>query len=135
MINIRRATLPDAKALASLDALARREMRVWALQKEKDFVHSLNKKDSYFLIALEGKSFVGYIETEFDAPKEIVWIKNIFVIKKYRKKKIARQMIQQITHYWKKNTKLIVLLTADRNLKIFNKLGFRKTMNYLVQEI
>ena len=87
------------------------------------------------MIAYSGKEAVGYIETEFDAGKEIVWIKNIFVLRKYRKKNIARELIKKITRYWKKKTRLLVLLTADRNLKIFQKLGFNKTMNYLVQEI
>ena len=132
---IRKADVKDATDLAVLDSLAHREMKIWALQKEKDFARSLCKKDYYFLIAHDGKGAVGYIETEFDPPKEIVWIKNIFITKKYRKKRIARQMIQQITRYWGRKTRLLVLLTADRNLKIFEKLGFTKTMNYLVQEI
>ena len=135
MTIIRRASVRDVCVLAELDKLAHKEMKVWALQSEKDFTRSLRKKDFYFLIGYIKNHAVGYVETEYDAPKEIVWIKNIFVKKEYRKKKIARQLIQHITRYWKRKTRLMVLLTADRNLGIFERLGFKKTMNYLVQEI
>jgi|SRR3989338_210881 len=135
MIKIKRVGEKEAPILAEMDKEAYREMKVWTLQTQKDFAESLRRENFYFLIAYSGKEAVGYIETEFDAGKEIVWIKNIFVLRKYRKKNIARELIKKITRYWKKKTRLLVLLTADRNLKIFQKLGFNKTMNYLVQEI
>lgn len=135
MIEIEYAKEKDFRVLAKMDRIAYEEMKVWTLQTEKDFLKSLRKKDSYFLIAYSGKEPIGYIETEFDSPKEIVWIKNIFVLRKYRKRDIARKLIQKTTVYWKRKTRLIVLLTADKNLKIFEKLGFRKTANYLMQEI
>ena len=135
MIKIKRVGEKEAPILAEMDKEAYREMKVWTLQTQKDFAESLRRENFYFLIAYSGKEAVGYIETEFDAGKEIVWIKNICVLRKYRKKNIARELIKKITRYWKKKTRLLVLLTADRNLKIFQKLGFNKTMNYLVQEI
>src|SRR3989338_6007833 len=166
MIKIKRVGEKEAPILAEMDKEAYREMKVWTLQTQKDFAKSLRRENFYSLIAYSGKEAVGYIETEFDAGKEIVWIKNIFVMEEYRKRKIARELImensddfimqnqnspdrefytkydtinripcKQITRYWKKKTRLLVLLTADRNLKIFQKLGFNKTMNYLVQEI
>ncbi len=134
MIKIKRVGEKDAFILAEMDKEAYREMKVWTLQTQKDFAKSLRKENFYFLIAYSGKEPVGYIETEFDAGKEIVWIKNIFVLKAYRKRRIAKEMIQQITRYWKKKTRLLVLLTSDKNLAVFQKLGFKKTANYLVQE-
>jgi GNAT superfamily N-acetyltransferase len=129
-----RAKEKDAALLAKIDKVAFKEMKTWALQKEKDFARSLRKKDFYFVIAYYGNEPAGYIESEFDAPKEIVWIKNIYVFKKFRRKKIAKEIIQHVTRHWKNKTNLMVLLTSDRNLEIFRRLGFKKTMNYLVQE-
>ena len=40
-------------------------------------------------------------------------------------------MINQFVRYWANKSENIVLLTADRNKKIFEKLGFKKTMNYM----
>ncbi|MBM3232656.1 GNAT family N-acetyltransferase [Candidatus Pacearchaeota archaeon] len=134
MIRYSVANESDAALLAKIDKTAFKEMKTWEIQKEKDFAKSLRKKDFYFVIAYHGHEPAGYIESEFDAPKEIVWIKNIYVFKKFRRNKVAKEMIQHVARHWKKKTRLLVLLTADRNLKIFQKLGFTKTMNYLVQE-
>ena len=67
--------------------------------------------------------------------KDDVWLKNIYVLKKFRKKNIARYLIKKCCDYWKKKIDLILLLTADRNLEIFERLGFNKTMNYMVRII
>ncbi|MGD0728772.1 MAG: GNAT family N-acetyltransferase, partial [Candidatus Micrarchaeaceae archaeon] len=56
---------------------------------------------------------------------------NIFVINEFRRKGIAKLLVDKFTSYWLTRVDNIVLITADTNLKIFEQLGFRKEMNYM----
>lgn len=132
---IRKAKVNDITKLSILDKKAQKEMKTWFSQSEDNFKKSIKKENFYFLIGInEGKS-IGYLESEYDKKKDSVWIKNIYVLKEYRKKGIAKIFIRKCYQYWKNKTDLIVLLTADRSLNIFEKLGFKKTMNYMVKVI
>ncbi|MEK6933675.1 MAG: GNAT family N-acetyltransferase [Nanoarchaeota archaeon] len=132
---VRKATTRDANSLDELDRSAWEEIKNWSLQTKQNFKRSLKNQKFYFLIASEDKKDVGYLESEYDKEKDAVWLKNIYVLKKFRKKNIARYLIKKCCDYWKKKIDLILLLTADRNLEIFERLGFNKTMNYMVRII
>lgn len=134
-MRIRKATIRNAGDLAELDSLAWREIKTWSLQSKQDFEKSLRKKRFYFLIASEDEKKIGYLEFEYDKEKDAVWIKNIYVLKEYRKNNIAKQLIKKYCDNWKNMTNLIILLTADKNVRIFEELEFNKTMNYMVKEI
>ena len=132
---IKKAIRKDAFNLSKLDNIANKEFEIWSKQTRKDFEKSISSRMFVFLIAYLNDNPVGYIESEFDISKDIVWIKNIFLIQEFRKKGIAKKLISICSRYWKNKTNLLILLTADRNLKIFEKLGFKKTMNYMVKKI
>ncbi len=132
---IRKATIKDAESLANLDKIAYREIKGWALQSKRNFEKTLGNKKFYFLMSLEKNRDIAYLESEYDKEKDAVWLKNIYVMKEFRKKNIAKHLIKKCSNYWRKKTNIIILLTADRNFKIFEKLGFNKTMNYMVKII
>ena len=71
------------------------------------------------------------MEASFKSDKKTIWIENVYTLKRFRNQKIAKRLIDEFAKYWKSKVDNIVLLTADRNKEIFEKLGFKKTMNYM----
>ena len=134
-MEIRKAKFPDSVMLAETDRIAGKEMKFWAVQSEKDFKKSIKVKNYLAIVAFSDGRMVGYLDSEYDSWKKIVWLKNIFVLKKFRRNKVAKMMLKALEKYWKSKVDLCVLLTSDRNLKIFEKLGFKKTMNYMMRKI
>jgi len=132
---IREADVEDVRNLVMIDIAASREIKQWFPQSGKELRTSLKKPDFLFILAAEDKEVVGYLESEYDREKRAVWIKNIYVLKEFRKKGIARLLVKKCISSWKKRASNFILLTADRNLKTFERLGFKKTMNYMVHEV
>ncbi|MBI2045693.1 hypothetical protein HYT23_06550, partial [Candidatus Pacearchaeota archaeon] len=48
---------------------------------------------------------------------------------------VAKELIKEALKNWKGKSKSVVLLTADKNLRTFEKLGFKKTMNFMEYQI
>ena len=134
-MRIKKVKSDDARVLTSIDKIAYKEMKFWAPQSEKDFKKSIKNPRFYFSIAEINNKLVGYLESEYDKDKKIVWIKNVFILKQFRKKGLGKLLVNDCIKHWNKKVDLLILLTANRNLKTFEKLGFKKTMNYMMRKI
>ena len=124
------AQLKDSKELEKIDKIANEEFKWWHLQSKKKFENAIKKSRYLIVIARINQKMVGYLEASFKNEKTI-WIENIYTSKYYRKKQVVKQLIKDSVKHWKNKVDNIVLLTADRNKKTFEKLGFKKTMNYM----
>jgi N-acetylglutamate synthase-like GNAT family acetyltransferase len=122
---VRKATPKDAKYLAQIDKQAQKEIKGWHPRSSKEF-HKIVKG---VFVAVQEKNIVGYANVRKEAGK--LWLEDIYVVKGLRKNGIAKRLLKKI-----KGTRdvHIVLLAADRNKKIFERLGFKKTMNYMELE-
>ena len=131
-LTIKEAEIGDVKNLVELDQIASKEIKPWAPQLFKEFKKSLQNPKFCFLIAYFNDKRAGYLESEYDRDKDFIWIKNIYVLKEFRKRGISRKLVEKCVHKWKSKSNLFVLLTSDKNVKTFERLKFKKTMNYMV---
>ncbi len=132
-MNIEYAKLKDVVELAKMDLIAYSEFKGWSPNSKSDFRNIIKKSKQPIILAKEKRNIVGYASLRIDKKKKWVWLENLYVLKEWRKKGVARYLIKGIINYHHKKTpkKGVVLLTADRNLDIFKKLGFQKTMNFM----
>ena len=130
-IKITWATTKDVDKLYDLDKIAHKENKFWNVQTKASFRKIIKKSKFLTIIAFNNNKPVGYLQSGMKNTKIHLWIENIFVVKKYRKKGIARLLVKRFTSHWKSRVENIVLITSDRNLRIFKRLGFKKEMNYM----
>ncbi len=122
------AKINDVEELSSLSKKAHQEFRFWTYESKEKFREIISDKNKgvYYI------KDIAYLVFNYNVFERRLWIDQIFVVKSYRKKGIARELIKNLIKRFKKIKHLnIVLLTADRNLNIFNHIGFKKTMNYM----
>jgi len=137
-IIILRATPKYAKNLYELDKFAEKEIDWWSARSEKSYFDIIKNKKNLILVAKNGEEFVGYLcailrnyENKFR-----ISLEDIYVKKEYRNKGISNNLVSKLreyrkNNYWKEKIQGIELLTEDKNVKIFEKLGFKKVMNYM----
>ena len=131
MTTIRKAELKDAKDLEDINHLAKNETGWWIPQNENFYERFLRTRNNEIQIAYDGTKIVGFVSIEYNPQRKSIWINDIYVNSEYREKGIAKQLIEEVLKNWKEKSKSIALFTADRNLSIFEKLGFKKTMNFM----
>jgi predicted GNAT family acetyltransferase len=126
------ATKEYSKDLENLSRLASKERKGWTFQNKKQFERIINSKNEGCCITILDSSVVGYLVYKYDKKEKRFWIEQVFVKKGFRNNGVAESLIDHVVKTWKKVKHVqIVLLSGDRNLKIFNKIGFEKTMNYM----
>jgi predicted GNAT family acetyltransferase len=131
VIKISWAKVSDANDLERLDKIAHKEKKWWEIQSKNDFKKVINESAFLTLIVREDDKPIAYLQSGLRNTKKHLWIENIFVINEFRRKGIAKLLVDKFTSYWLTRVDNIVLITADTNLKIFEQLGFRKEMNYM----
>ncbi len=131
MIKTEFAKIKYAKELEEIDKIGNSELSGWLPNKEKDFIKLIKKKS--IIVAKDNHKIIGYLSFRPDKESKWLWLEDTYMLKNWRKRGIAKLLIKKLVGY--KNKKFpkrkLVLLTSDRNLKIFNKLGFIKTMNFM----
>ncbi|MEK6888559.1 MAG: GNAT family N-acetyltransferase [Nanoarchaeota archaeon] len=127
VILIRKAIPKDASQLNKLDIVANKEKPWWEVQSVSEF----RKSVKFIFVAESTEEIIGYAQLKKDNKK--FWLENIYVLKNYRKKQIAKKLVNCLLKEIK--PKYVSLITSDENLRIFEKLGFKKTMNYMVKVI
>lgn len=125
------AKIGDAKELEKIDEIGGRELPNWLPNKKNDFIKLIKKKS--IIVAKENNKILGYLSCRPDKESRWLWLEDVYVLKNFRNKGIAGLLVKEVIKY--KNKKFpkrkLVLLTSDRNVKIFNKLRFKKTMNFM----
>jgi len=141
-IIILRATPKYAKNLYELDKFAEKEIKWW-VAPSLDYQKSLIKnKKNLILLAKNEEELVGFLYAQLKekyGKKYRISLEDIYVKKEYRNKGISTKLVSKLreyrkNNYWKEKIQGIELLTEDKNIKIFEKLGFRKEMNYMSSE-
>jgi ribosomal protein S18 acetylase RimI-like enzyme len=131
VIKISWATINNVKDLVELDTIANKEKRWWEIQSKNKFGKVIKKSKFLTIIAKIDQKPIGYLQSGLKNTQVHVWIDNIYVVKEFRKKGIAKLLVNKFVNHWKRKDNNIVLITADSNLKVFEKLGFKKQMNYM----
>lgn len=128
---IRNALGEDILELEHINIEAKKEQGWWIPQKSAFYKKFLRNKNNSIYLATENSKILGFISLEYNKERKSLWINDIYVIKPYRQKGIARRLVVKALENWKGKSNSIVLLAADRNLKTFERLGFKKTMNFM----
>ena len=125
------ARINNSKELEEIDKIGNSELPNWLPNKKNDFVKLIKKKS--IIVAKDNHHIIGYLSLRPDKASRWLWLEDIYTLKNFRNKGVARLLVRKLVEY--KNKKFpkrkLVLLTADKNIKIFNKLGFKKTLNFM----
>jgi ribosomal protein S18 acetylase RimI-like enzyme len=124
-------TADDIDGLVKLDKIAHKENKFWNIQSKAQFKKVVKRSKFLTIIAKNNQTPIGYLQSGLKNTKLHVWIDDIYVIKEFRKKGIAKMLVNKFVNHWKNKVNYIVLITEDKNIKIFEKLGFEKEMNYM----
>ncbi len=122
---IRNAKKSDISSLVKLDQEANKETAWWTPMTESDFLKLLKEKDLLF-VAEQDKEIIGYLSGKLNLNKEIVLLENVFVKEGFRKKGIAKKLINAFSSKWiAPKYKIIQLNCPERLREFYNKLGFK----------
>lgn len=130
-MKFREANQKDVKLLEDINLVAKKEQGWWIPQNRNFYRKFLKNKNNRLYMAIENNVLLGFLSLEYNQERKSTWINDIYVLPEARKNGIAKKLVEIAIKDWKKRSKSIVLLTADRNLTIFKKLGFKKTMNFM----
>ena len=130
-MKVRKGNKKDVKNLEKINLIAQKDTKWWIPQNASFYKKFLKNKDNAVYLAFDKDNLVGFLSLEFSKERKSTSINDLYVLKEFRNKKIAKKLIQLVLKDWRIRSKSIVLLTADRNLLIFKKLGFKKTMNFM----
>ncbi len=132
-IKIEYARLKDAKELADIDKIGNLEFKGWSPNTVSDFTEIIKKSKQNIILARANNKIIAYLSSRKDKDSRWLWLEDLYVLKSWRRKGVAKMLIKELLKYHHNNApkRKIVLLTADRNLDIFMKLGFHKTMNFM----
>jgi len=141
-IIILRATPKYAKKLYELNKFAEKEIKWWVAPSLDDQKLFIKNKKNLILLAKKDEESVGFLYAQLKekyGKKYRISLEDIYVKKEYRNKGISTKLVSKLreyrkNNYWKEKIQGIELLTEDKNIKIFEKLGFRKGMNYMSSE-
>lgn len=131
---IRKATIKDIEELEKINKIAHHELKWWIALDKKFYKKFLRNGNNDLFVAEIDNKIIGFLSLELNKARKSTWINDVYVVKERRKTGAAKKLVSAALKSWKKRSKSIVLLTADRNLKIFEKLGFKKTMNFMEQK-
>jgi ribosomal protein S18 acetylase RimI-like enzyme len=126
-MKIRKANLKDLNELVKLDKVAHDEKSWWIPKSKREFDSVINNKKSFIIVCEENGNILGYLEAKLDNKK--FSIENVYVKKNYRKKGIAAKLLNFFVS--NKKPRAIELITSDDNLRLFERLGFRKAANLM----
>jgi len=130
-IKIRYGALQDADGLEGMDRIAHKERKSWAIRSAREYREIIKDSEKRVIIAeLDGR-LIGYLHSMVKNNREIIWLEDIYVIKSYRKRGVAKKLVKKFVGMQRGKFRGIALLTPDRNVRIFERLGFKKSMNYM----
>lgn len=126
---IRIAKNKDSEGLSNIDNIAHKEFDWWIPKDKRFFNKFINNKLNMILISEYNERIIGYLGLEYNKDRKSTWLNELYIIKEMRRYGVARELVN--LGLWESKSKSIVLLTADNKIKIFDKMGFKKTMNFM----
>ena len=134
-IKIRPATPKDIHGLLEVEEEANHEIKWWEKQSKKEFLHSMRVSKYNIIVAELNNKIIGYVQAELNIRGygrfKNLFLENIYVLKKYRRKGIAKLLVKEFAKHWCTKGKNIELVTTRSNMAVFKKLGFKWTMVYM----
>ena len=132
-MKIEYAKIKDATELAEVDKIGDNELNGWLPNKKQDFARIIKKSKNSIILAKNKNKIVGYLSSRPDKESKWLWVEDIYILKNWRKKGLAKLLIKKLVKYKNKKFKKrkIVLLTGNKNSKVFGRIGFKKTMNFM----
>ena len=127
----------DAAELAIIDMIAHSEDKNWGCRSKFEFSNIIGSRNRRVILAAVDGDTVGYVHAilKGTAKKRYMWIEDIYVVKSFRRLDIARKLIDFATKSFEAKIDFVALLTFNRNVGIFRKLGFKRTMNYMSMDL
>ncbi len=119
------------------DELKRGSVKERKIHESKKLTENLKDKDTKIFIALTGQKIIGFMTVSLlkmnaNCKYQRAEIENLFVLKKFRSKKIGRLLIKEAFFFLNsKNVKVVSLNVSSNNIsaiKFYEKLGFRERL-------
>ena len=129
-INIRRARRSDLKELIKLDKISNQEISWWNPLTTSEFLRLLNRGLVY---VAEQEEIIAYLNGDIKE-KELI-LDNLYVKKEFRKKDIARKLIEKFLVDFKKRFKRVRLDCPERMKDFYEQFGFKTTALIMQKEL
>ena len=128
-IKIDFASVKDIKELSEIEKTINKEHSWWIITRKYEFRQLIDKKR--IVVAKQEGVIAGYANFKKPTGKKekFIWLEDIYVKKEFRKRHVARAIIYYIIKHF--DIKHMALLTPNRNMKIFKKMGFKKSVNWM----
>lgn len=129
--------LKEINEIMKIDKLAHKEIKWWDLAKKSELIKA-NKKGLLFVI-VDNEKIIGFINYNFRkhfekniVKKDTIFLEDIYILPKYRKKAIAKKSIVESVKLLQKKYKIskIKLESPLRLKEFYEKLGFE--INHIV---
>lgn len=132
---IRFAETKDLESLLKIDRLAHQEFPDWWDCLEASEMKKLIGKSKFnVLVAVVDGGIVGFLRGSL-SEKNMLYVDDIFVLKELRGQGLGKQMMNLFLEEWKGKAVSVGLHTEDFNVKKFEKMGFKKKMNFMYRKL
>ncbi len=144
-MNIRKATLGDARKIAENNVLLAKESE----NMEIDYKDTLNGVKAmindytkgFYLVAEEKNNIIGQIMVTYEwsdwRGKNIWWLQSIYVRKQFRKKGIMKTLFEKVKQMAIENNVIILRLYVYKNnknaIRVYEKIGMENIPYYIYQ--
>jgi len=125
MIEYRKSLKTDLKSLVEIDKLANKENSDWISLSLNQFL-KIHINYSIYL-AIDNKKIVGYLSTEIKKQnkEEVLFLDNLYILKEYRKKNIAKKLVSLFLKENNGKYRMIKLYSTPSLEPFYKKLGFK----------
>jgi len=128
---IRKAIKEDVELLEEINVIANKESSGWGVETKEEYREFLSKESNSVYLGFEEDLLIGFLSVEYNVVKKRLWINDVYVLSEHRNKGVAKALFDSVVSDWGGKANTICLLAPYRNLSVFEKLGFDKTMNFM----
>ncbi len=132
---IRWAKTTDLESLLEIDRLANKEFPSWWDCIEASEAKKLIGKSKFnVLVAVVDGQIVGFLRGWLSGKNKLA-LEDMFVLKQLRGQGLGKQMMKVFLKKWKGKADSAGLYTKDFNVKKFERMGFKKEMNFMRRKL
>lgn len=132
-LKVRKMTLKDYDSVIALWKEGNVPYRPQGRDSKKNIIEQIQQLNCYFLVAEVNKKIIGAIVGTHDGRKG--WINRLVVAPSFRKKGIAKRLIEEIEHHFTSlGIDIVACLIEDWNttsMQVFEQLGYTKHTDIL----
>ena len=91
------ARLNEIKELIEIDKIGNKELSNWLPNRKSDFIRLI--KNKLIIVAKKNNKILGYLSYRPDKDSRWLWLEDVYVLKNFRNKGVARLLVQKLIVY------------------------------------